>query len=158
MKLFLITSFYILIISCNNTPPQNPTKIISPPNSNSLQNEIGDSSKIYTVVDEMPRFPGCEDKEHKKSCSDKKMQQYLYKHLKLNPASKDEFLEYKIVLSFVIEKDGTTSNITFLRGKRTAEFSNLLEVIQGMPKWIPGKLNGQIQRVKFHLPIGLHYE
>lgn len=122
-----------------------------------IQKEFADSSKVYTVVDQMPRFPGCETSENIKPCADKKMLSYLFKHLRINPVNEDENLDYTIVVSFIIEKDGDISHISILKGEKTVNNSNLRKVLENMPKWIPGQLNGQIVRVKLNLPIRLHY-
>ena len=69
---------------------------------------------IYQVVEEMPRFAGCEDLEgtikEKKACADKKMREFVYKNLKYPAIARENGLEGKIVASFIIEKDGSVSN------------------------------------------------
>lgn len=117
-----------------------------------------DSSKVYLIVDEMPRFSGCEKEENPKNCSDRMLLNYFYKHLQIKPINRNEDLEYKIVVRFIVEKDGSISNIHFIKGLKTAQKSNVKKLIQNMPQWIPGKLNGEIKRVQLTLPLGLHFE
>ncbi len=118
------------------------------------------SDSVYIQVDEMPRFPGCEDEEEgrRKACSDKKMLSYIYKNLRLETSNKNGDLEYKIVVSFVLRKDGDISDIEVIRGMKTAKKTNLIDLLDQMPKWIPGKKNGELVNVRFSLPLGLHYE
>ena len=53
---------------------------------------------------------------------------------------------------------GDISDIEVIRGKNTAEKTNIVELLDQMPNWVPGKLKGKIVKVKYNLPLGLHYE
>ncbi|MBO4645740.1 MAG: energy transducer TonB [Bacteroidales bacterium] len=58
-----------------------------------------------------------------------------------------------VLLEFVVEKDGTISNITVLRGVCEALDEEAIRVVKAMPKWKPGENNGQPSRSYFQLPI-----
>lgn len=112
------------------------------------------------VVEEMPRFPGCEDlasSSERKACADKKMLEYIFKNLKYPAKAHDEGIEGTVVVGFVVEKDGSLSNIEVLRGVGGGASEEVVRLIQSMNdnniRWIPGKEKGKAVRVRFNLPI-----
>ncbi|MFK7949710.1 MAG: energy transducer TonB [Saprospiraceae bacterium] len=113
---------------------------------------------IYNVVEEMPRFAGCEDLEgsiaEKKSCADRKMLEFIFKNIKYPTISRENGLEGRIVVSFVIEKDGSISNIKMIRNPCCEEIKQMmLKLIKSFPKFEPDKHKGIPVRVQFLLPI-----
>lgn len=79
---------------------------------------------------------------------EKALMQFIYNNFRLNPMPKG-----KIITSFIIEKDGSLSNIQVLRGL-TKEFNDeVVKVIQSMPKWIPSIANGKALRVAYTVPF-----
>ncbi len=109
----------------------------------------------------MPRFQGCEDidgdDDAKKSCADQKMLEFIYNHLSYPKKERKAGKEGTAVISFVIEKDGSISEIIALRDPSpglTQEAIRLVQLFNNPDKrWTPGKLNGKPVRVEFHLPI-----
>ncbi len=115
--------------------------------------------KIYTIVEEMPRFPGCEDigstDVEKKKCAEKKMLEYMYKKLKVPTIARENGIDGLVVISFVVEKDGCITHIKKLRGPN--ELTVMYEeLICNMPTWIPGKHKGQPVPVCFRIPFRIH--
>ena len=108
----------------------------------------------YTIVEEMPILKTCEHEVFKKQCSDKKFLQYLYKNIRYDHASHMEEIESKTLISFVIEKNGETTNFKFIKGNPN---SNIEDVIKNMPKWIPGKQDNETKRVEMKLPLRVHF-
>ena len=62
------------------------------------------------------------------------------------------------MLEFVVERDGTISTITVLRGVCEALDEEAIRVVRAMPKWKPGENNGQPCRSYFQLPITFSLE
>ena len=59
-----------------------------------------------------------------------------------------------VVVTFYVEKDGTITNPRILRGRKPSLFdAEALRLVSIMPKWEPGKMNGELKRVSFCLPI-----
>ena len=58
-----------------------------------------------------------------------------------------------MVISFFVEPDGSLSDIEVVRKVDPLLDEEALRVVKAMPKWIPGKQNGQVVRVKYFLPI-----
>jgi len=69
-----------------------------------------------------------------------------------NDFSKNDTL-LKVVLNFIVEKDGTISNIKIMNDADKAFADEAIRILKTMPKWIPGKKDGEIVRSEFNLPI-----
>ena len=114
------------------------------------------SEDIYKKVDEMPRFPGCEDissYDEKKKCSDIKMLNYIYSKIKYPEKAMKDGIQGMTVIRFIVEKDGQLSHFKTIRNIGGGCDEEAMKVMQSMPKWIPGKKDGKPVRVEFNLPI-----
>lgn len=118
--------------------------------------EIGDTTDVYKMVEEMPRFSGCEEEatvEARKACADKKMLEFIYKNLHYPAPAREKKIEGIVVVSFIIEKDGSVSNAEIKREIGGGCGEETLRVIGLMPQWIPGKQKGEVVRVQMNLPV-----
>ncbi len=80
----------------------------------------------------------------------------LVKFLKKNvyyPLDVPDDAEGKVYVSFVIEKDGLISNVKIVKSPHPSFSVEVIRVIKRMPKWIPGKKNGEIVRTKVVMPF-----
>lgn len=104
----------------------------------------GDQPKELSDIDVLPEFPGGQGA----------MMKYLGSAIKYPEAARKAKAQGMVALGFVIEKDGSLSNIenltTTVRPDLVAE---AIRVIQAMPKWTPGMDEGKPVKVKFTLPI-----
>ena len=75
---------------------------------------------------------------------------YIFKKIEYKTFKEGDEIKSYVVVSFIIEKDGSVSNIKVMKG---AGISNIKEVLQAMPKWIPGEIKGEKKRVKMQIPI-----
>ena len=146
----------------NETPKAKPKKPTprkrNPPKIQKPKEVVND--KIMIFVEEMPMFPGCDglnSYDERKQCSDKKMLEFIYKNVKYPSLARENGVEGTVVISFVIEKNGSISNIKTLRdvGAGCSEAAkNVIEKMQNLPqKWIAGKQGNEKVRVQFNLPI-----
>ncbi|WP_236975202.1 TonB family protein [Membranihabitans maritimus] len=132
-----------------------------PPMSEEMKEDIRKNGEIFKVVEQMPRFPGCEDVEGTareiKTCADKKMLEFLYDNIQYPKAAKEYGIEGNVVVSFVVEKDGSLTNNKILRdvgGGLGEESLRVVELMNSMDqKWTPGVQRGKKVRVQFILPI-----
>ena len=99
--------------------------------------------KIYEVCEQMPIFEG----------GDAALMKYIGENLKYPEEAKERGLQGRVVVGFIIEKDGSLTNFKVLRAVDRALDAEALRVVKGMPKWIPGRQNGQCVRVRYLLPI-----
>ena len=99
--------------------------------------------KVYDVCEQMPIYEG----------GDAALLKYLRENLKLPEEDKERGMQGRLVVGFVVEKDGSLTNVKVLRAVDIALDAEVLRVVKGMPKWIPGRHNGQRVRVRYLLPI-----
>ena len=62
-------------------------------------------------------------------------------------------IQGKVIVSFVVEKDGSLSNVRVIRSRHPALDREAVRVVKNMPKWIPGQNNGVPVRVTYNVPI-----
>ncbi|NJN77564.1 MAG: TonB family protein [Saprospiraceae bacterium] len=137
-------------------PKPTPTKRVLPP----PKKEVEVIEEVFQIVEEMPRFPGCDitgSYDEKKKCADKKMLEFIYANVKYPSVARENNVEGTAVVSFVIKKDGSISNINVLRDPGAGcgeEAVRIINLMQNLPnKWIPGRQGNENVRVQFNLPI-----
>ncbi len=102
-----------------------------------------DPNEPMTIVEEMPEFPG----------GSEALYPYIREILKYPIQAIEQGVEGIVYLTFVVEKDGSMSNIRVLRSIGYGCDEEAMRVVRGMPKWTPGKQRGQAVRVRYNLPI-----
>lgn len=118
----------------------------------------GDALK---VVEQMPRFPAdCPDAQSDqalKQCADMAMLEFIYKNIKYPQAARDNQTEGMVVVSFIVEKDGSISGSKIQRDIGDGCGEEALRVVNLMQsqniRWTPGKQQGKPVRVQFSLPV-----
>jgi periplasmic protein TonB len=111
-------------------------------NSNKAQAQTGDE-EVLIAVEEMPTFPG----------GDKALHEALYKNLRYPEEAYNNNIEGKVLIRFVISKDGSVTNASVLRSADTALDKAALEAVKKLPKFNPGKQGGKAVNVWYTLPI-----
>ncbi|MFZ4428484.1 MAG: energy transducer TonB [Saprospiraceae bacterium] len=135
-----------------NTPPPPPP----PPPA-----RVDDAREIFVVVEEMPRFPGCEDfpgdQKAKKACADAKLMEFIYSNIHYPAVARENGVEGNVVVQFVVNTDGSATDLKIVRdigggcGEEALRVVELMNVLKD--KWVPGKQRGRPVRVMFTLPI-----
>ncbi len=122
--------------------------------------QVQDKEQIYKIVEEMPRFPGCEAEtnlDDKQTCATQKMYNYLYSHMKYPSKAQDNKIEGKVVARFVVDSQGNMKDMKILRDIGGGCGDEVMKVLQSMnklsEKWIPGKQNGKNVSVYYTLPV-----
>jgi TonB family protein len=117
-------------------------------------------TKVHTQPDSYPYLASCEnsDKEAQKQCSNQKLMEYIYNHLKYPKSAKDAGAEGMLVLDFVVKADGTIGAIEILKSTENKALDEEgLRVLQQMQKeggiWKPGQIDGKNVAVSFKLPL-----
>lgn len=80
-------------------------------------------------------------------------EEYVYKNLEYPKKAKRKKTTGKVIASFVIEKDGTISNIIILKSLPDSCDEAVINVIKRMPKWRPAMQNGKLARFTYELPV-----
>jgi len=99
--------------------------------------------EIFTVVEEQPSYPGGDEARIK----------YLQANIKYPEEAKELGTQGKVFVTFVVEVDGSITDVKVLRGIGAGCDEEAIRVVKSMPKWIPGKQRGVPVRVQFNLPI-----
>lgn len=95
------------------------------------------------MVEQKPSFPG----------GDAAMYKWLNDNIIYPAAASEEGVQGKVTVQFIVEKDGSISHVQVVRGKHPALDAEAARVIRKMPRWTPGRNNGQPVRVTYHLPV-----
>ena len=102
------------------------------------------ATKIYAVVEEMPKFKGGE----------LAMMEFLMKNMKYPQAAVKAKLQGKAIVGFVVGKDGTVSDVHITKSAGHAVLDEeAMRVVKSMPAWEPGKQKGKPVNVKYNVPI-----
>lgn len=112
-------------------------------------------------IDIMPRFPGCEhlniSDELKKQCADRKMMEFIFSKIEYPRTARKKGVEGIVVVSFVVEKNGTITDIVMVRDIGAGCGEEALRVVKLMEKekikWSPGIKDNKPVRVQFNLPV-----
>jgi protein TonB len=105
-------------------------------------------SAPYAVVEQMPEFPGGEPA----------LRKYLFATVKYPRIATENGIQGKVYVSFVVDRNGSISNVKVTRGVDASLDQEAVRVVKMMPKWIPGKQNGEAVRVSFTVPINFVLE
>lgn len=103
------------------------------------------NEKVYDFVsiEKQPEFPG----------GITKFYEYLGRSIKYPKAALDNNVQGKVFLSFVVEKDGSLSDIQITRGLGSGTDEEAVRVISGSPRWNPGLAEGKAVRVKYNINV-----
>ena len=99
--------------------------------------------EVAEFLDDMPEFPG----------GQKAMMQWIAQNIQYPKEAVKANIEGRVMVSFVVEKDGSISNVEVRRSIHELLDKEALRVVSAMPKWKPGMRNGQPVRARFNIPI-----
>ena len=115
-------------------PRPGPAVVITPP-----------TPAIFSYVEQMP-VPGFV------------MDEYLSKNIQYPASARDNNIDGKVIVKFVVNEDGSVSDVSLIRGIGGGCDQEAMRVVASMPKWKPGKQNGKPVKVYFTLPISFKLE
>ena len=102
-----------------------------------------EEEEIFMVVEDAPEFPG----------GTEALLKYLREHIKYPPICRENNIQGRVLVSFVVNKDGSIVEPEIVKGVNPSLDKEALRVIAGMPNWKPGKQRGKEERVKFTVPV-----
>ena len=91
----------------------------------------------------MPSFPGGQGA----------LMQYLASNIKYPVLAEENGVQGRVIVQFVVGKDGSISNVKVVKSVDQSLDKEAARVVSSMPKWIPGKQNGQAVNVKYTVPV-----
>ena len=106
------------------------------------QSDDSDNS-VYKLVEEMAQFPGGQNE----------MLKYLQENLQYPEAAKANDVHGKVIVKFIVERDGSLSDIKVMRGLGSGCDEEAIRLIQSMPKWKAGKNRGKEVRTSMMVPV-----
>lgn len=108
------------------------------------QNE-SESNKIFNGddVDQQPSFPG----------GTNAFNTFIVSNLKYPVVAQENGIQGRVVVKFIVEKDGSISNVEVDRSVYPSLDNEAMRVIKNMPKWIPGQINGKAVKVECSYPF-----
>lgn len=104
------------------------------------------NQQVFDVVEKMPEYPG----------GQAALFEYLSKNVKYPADAEKQKIEGRVLVSFVVNTDGSITDISVERKAFPSLDAEAVRVISGMPKWIPGEQKGQKVRVKYTVPLIFH--
>ena len=119
--------------------PQGPS-MMAPP---APTFEDTGEDEIFEFVEEDPSFPG----------GNAALMTWLAKNLKYPSAAQETGIQGRILVSFIVNRDGSIVEPRVMRSVDPSLDKEALRVVSSMPRWRPGKQHGKPVRVKFTLPV-----
>ena len=107
------------------------------------QPKEAEQGEVFQVVEEQPMFPGGMEE----------MMKFLQQNVKYPKEAQNQGKQGRVIVQFVVNKDGSISNDTIVRSVDPLLDAEALRVVRSMPNWTPGKQKGEAVRVRFTLPV-----
>jgi len=105
--------------------------------------DVNDNPLNWRVVEELPEYPG----------GMVEFMKWLTKNLKYPPTAQSQKIHGTVAVQFVVNKNGTVSDVKVVKSVEPSLDREALRVVGMMPKWSPGKMNGEVCRTLFVIPI-----
>ena len=106
------------------------------------------SGRVFTVVQQMPEFPG----------GQASLLKFLATRIKYPTIAQENGIQGRVSCSFVVDTDGSLKDIKVLRGIDPSLDKEAVRVIGEMPKWKPGVQNNMVVAVKYTVPVTFHLQ
>lgn len=105
--------------------------------------EVKEPEKVFTAVEQMPQFPGGEAE----------LMKYLSKNIKYPTMAMENNIQGRVVVQFVVTKTGSIGEVKVVRSVDRDLDKEAIRVCKSLPKFTPGKMNGQAVNVWYTLPV-----
>ena len=108
-----------------------------------IETSVDKDETVYEVAEQMPEYPGGQSA----------MMEYLQKYVRYPSIAQENGTQGRVVVSFIVEKDGRILNADIVRGVDPYLDKEALRVVLSMPKWKPARQAGKNVRCKYTIPI-----
>jgi protein TonB len=105
--------------------------------------QVDTSGMIYDMPEIMPEFIGGADA----------LDEFIKQNVKYPAEAKEAGIQGKVYVQFIVEKDGSVTNVIVRRGAHKLLDAEAVRVVKMMPDWKPGTMRGKKVRVRYTLPI-----
>jgi protein TonB len=120
---------------------RNDIAVGTPPPPPAPKPEV--SNKVFDVVEQMPSYPG----------GTGALMSYLNSNIKYPVVAQENGVQGRVIVGFVVERDGSITDVNILKSVDPSLDREAARVVRSMPRWTPGKQNGQAVRVKYNVPV-----
>lgn len=103
----------------------------------------GEIGEVIDVPDEQPQFPG----------GQQALMQWLQENLRYPQQAMKEHATGRVLVNYVVNTDGSIDEVKIIKSAHPVLDQEAMRVVKEMPKWIPGKKDGKVVRVRFTLPV-----
>ena len=143
IPLFALLLFANCKSNGNNTSEKNTVDAPENVGTQVAKATVSDDDEVYGAVDVMPEYPG----------GTTAMFDFIQKNVNYPESAKKKGIEGRFFVQFVVEKDGSLSSFTVLRGVSDDIDAEAIRVLKMMPKWKPGMKDGKPVRVQYTMPF-----
>lgn len=98
---------------------------------------------IFTIVEQMPEFPG----------GQAALMKWIGDHVKYPAIAEENGIQGRVICTFVVERNGSITDVQVERSIDPSLDKEAVKVLKKMPKWIPGRAGGKPVRVKYTVPV-----
>lgn len=123
--------------------PNAEIRIDEPVGNSDIKQVTEDENKIFVSVESAPEFPG----------GAAAFTKYLEKNIKYPGVDRENNVQGKVFISFVVEKDGSLTDVSAVRGPSETLKEEAMRILKKSPKWKAGIQNGRPVRVQYTVPI-----
>jgi TonB family protein len=109
----------------------------------SKENIPDNNEEVFIIVDQHPQYPG----------GDEARLEFLRNNIVYPAEAKEQGIQGTVYIGFIVEKDGTVSNVKIVRGVHKLIDDEAIRATKLMPNWIPGIQKGKVVRVSYNMPI-----
>jgi len=118
--------------------------VFEPATSSRGQEEAADEDPPFMIVEDMPKFQGGDVNTFRN---------WVQSRLNYPVIAQENGIQGRVTVSFVIERDGTLTNIVVISSPDRSLSDEAVKIIQSSPKWTPGRQRGTAVRVSYSLPV-----
>ncbi len=143
LSVSIIFSMFFSVTLPERLIAQEPEKSVPAKKENTNIEKTAQKEDVFVVVEKMPAYPGGDEARIK----------FLKENMKYPQEARQKGISGRVFVTFVVEKDGSTTNVKILRGIGGGCDEEAIRVVSLMPAWNPGLEKGKPVRVQFNLPI-----
>lgn len=118
-------------------------------NFNPVVQEEEKKDDVFMIVEDMPTFRGGDVQ---------RFSNWVKERVKYPQIAQENGIQGKVFIGFIVEPDGSVSNVSVLRGVDKSLDDEAIRVVMSSPKWNPGKQRGQPVRVRFSITVNFQLQ
>ena len=112
---------------------------------------------LFDKIEEVPIYPGCEESESKRSCANTKIQEHIIRNIRYPKEAQKKKIQGRVFVQFYIGVGGYIDNIR-TRGPHEILEKEAKRIISLLPRFVPGKIDGETVRVPMSVPISFRLQ